>query len=128
MKTMTKSRKIILICIVIGYIIYLTRLFREDFEGHENVLYWLGFIPNFGMSFALPFIFYTNKNWFSKYFKFNFYKGCLLVFNIMILNEIIDKYQPRRVFDWMDIWASLVGVLCAAFVYYFVLKNEESEV
>jgi hypothetical protein len=125
---MSKARRIVLICIVIGYLIYLTRLFRENFEGRENVLYWLGFIPNFGLSFALSFILYVNKDSFFKQLKFNFYKGCLIVFAIMILNEIVDKYQPRRVFDWMDIWASLVGVLCAAFVYYFVLKNEESEI
>jgi drug/metabolite transporter (DMT)-like permease len=129
MGTMTKSKKIVLICICLGMAIYMMRYFRDDFKGHDSILYWLGFMPNFGMSFAFPFIFSRPKNIFSVLTeKINFYIGCIILFIIMVLHEIVDKYQPRRVFDWMDIWASLVGVLCAAVVYYFVLKNEESEV
>jgi hypothetical protein len=128
MENRSKLQKIKSACIILGMAIYFTRLFREDFKGHETLLYWLGFIPNFGMSFAFPFIFFPKGHMFSHHYKINFYIGCVIVFVIMILNEIVDKYQPRRVFDWMDILASLVGVLCAAFVYYFVLKNEESEV
>jgi hypothetical protein len=63
MENRSKLQKIKSACIILGMLIYFTRLFREDFKGHETILYWLGFIPNFGMSFAFPFMFFFKETY-----------------------------------------------------------------
>ena len=40
----------------------------------------------------------------------------------MIFNELVDKIQPNRVFDWFDIYASFVGVVCAYLFYRFIFN------
>jgi hypothetical protein len=62
MENRSKLQKIKSACIILGTLIYFTRLIREDLQGHETILYWLGFIPNFGMSFAFPFSFFSKKH------------------------------------------------------------------
>jgi hypothetical protein len=84
MENKHKLQKIKSACIILGMLIYFTRLFREDLKGHETILYLLGFIPNFGMSFAFPFMFFSKKHILSNLYKINFYIGCIIVFMIMI--------------------------------------------
>jgi hypothetical protein len=41
----------------------------------------------------------------------------------MILNEMRDKYQSGRVFDWHDIYSSFAGVIFAFLVFHVALKR-----
>ena len=113
--------KKLLFCIVLGWVLYFSRFARTSFKEHEILLFGLGFIPNFGLSFALPLIYVSNRIKSNQPIK-HFNLACLITLLIMILNELVDKIQPSRVFDWLDIYASFVGVVCAYVFYRFIFN------
>ena len=113
--------KKLLFCIVLGWALYLSRYARTGFKEQGTVLFWLGFIPNFGLSFALPLIYVSNRIKSNQPIK-HFNLACLITLLIMIFNELVDKIQPSRVFDWFDIYASFVGVVCAYLFYRFIFN------
>ena len=122
---MSNARKLLSFFIILGFLIYFSRGLRADFAGNQNILYWLGFMPNFGLSFAMPLVYVANRiNSKNPVSRFNW--ACLITLLAMILNEIVDKYQPYRVFDWLDILASLVGVVSAYILFHFFLKHKVS--
>ncbi len=44
-----------------------------------------------------------------------------------ILYEILQPYLPRGVFDWKDIYGTLIGGVISLFVWFFVniiIKNK----
>ena len=120
---MTFRKRILYLSIVLGFVIYYSRYLRTDFKDNEIVLFWLGFVPNFGLAFALPLIYVAYRTNRQKVItRFNIV--CIVTFLIMVLNEIVDKFQPKRVFDWFDIGASIIGIACAFIFYHFYLKNK----
>ncbi len=122
---MSNSRKLLSFFIVLGFLIYFSRGLRSDFEDNQNILYWLGFMPNFGLSFAMPLVYLANRiNSKNPVSHFNWASFITLL--AMILNEIVDKYQPHRVFDLLDILASFVGVISAYILFHFFLKYKIS--
>ena len=82
--------KKLLFCIAAGWILYFSRYARTSFKEQEIVLFWLGFIPNFGLSFALPLIYVSNRINTHKPIKY-FNLACLITSLIMIFNELVDK-------------------------------------
>ncbi len=120
---MTRSKILLYLSIVTGFFIYYSRYFRSNFKGDETVLYWLGFLPNFGLSFTLPLIYLANRINAKKPIA-HFNLACIFTVLVMVANEITDKFQPRRVFDWCDIWASILGVGCALIMYHFYFKTK----
>jgi hypothetical protein len=115
----TKNEKeIVAFAIVIGMMLYLSKFLRPCFEGNDYGLFILGFLPNFGLAFAIPYIYVGNRVRFHKPAK-HFTIFCIATLLLMILNEIRDKYQSGRVFDWYDIYASLGGVIFALLVFYY---------
>ncbi len=121
---MTKIKKTLYIAITFGWLFYLSRYLRLVFEDNESILFWLGFLPNFGLAFALPFVYLGNRINTKKPVQ-HFNLACFITFLLMVLNEIIDKFQPKRVFDWLDVAASIVGVFCAFILHHFYFKNKK---
>ena len=115
------EEKITAFAITIGIILYLSKFLRPYFSDNNSALFILGFLPNLGLSFALPFIYAANRYRLNKPVK-NFTISCVATVSLMILNEIRDKYQSGRVFDWYDILASVLGVMLAFLVYHLMLK------
>ncbi|MEZ4904498.1 MAG: hypothetical protein R2822_23500 [Spirosomataceae bacterium] len=119
----TKTKKITTLTIIIGIALYLSKFLRHIFVNNHTVLYVLGFLPNLGLSFAIPFIYISNRMRQKKPVRY-FTISCFITFLLMVLNEIRDKYQTGRVFDMLDIYASLAGVLFAYLVFEVTLKKD----
>ena len=117
-----KENKIVASAVVVGMLLYLSKFLRSYFGDNNFALFILGFLPNFGLALAMPFIYVGNRLRLNKPAK-HFTISCIVTVLLMILNEIRDKYQLGRVFDWYDIYASLVGVIFAFLVFYLTLKN-----
>ena len=120
-----KESKIATSAIIAGIILYLSKFLRPYFGDNNTVLFVLGFSPNFGLAFAIPFIYVSNRVRLSKPVK-HFTISCIVALILMILNEIRDKYQSGRVFDWNDMYASLAGVIFAFLVFHVALKRTYS--
>jgi hypothetical protein len=118
-----KAKKIVTGAITIGIILYLSKFLRIYFSDNDPALFILGFLPNFGLAFALPFIYVSNRARLNKPIK-HFTLSCIVTLVLMIINETRDKYQSGRVFDWFDIYASLGGVIFAFFVFNVSLKKK----
>ena len=120
--TGSKERKIATGAIFLGIMLYLSKFLRLHFGDNNSVLLILGFLPNFGLAFAIPFIYVSNRVRLNKPVK-HFTISCIVTLILMILNEIRDKYQSGRVFDWYDIFASFAGVIFAFLVFHVALKR-----
>lgn len=118
-----KTNLITALAIISGIILYLSKFLRDDFAGNRPVLFVLGFLPNLGLSFAIPFIYISNRVRQKKPVK-HFTIACMATLLLMVLNEVRDKYQPGRVFDMFDIYASLAGVCLAYLLFYFMIEKE----
>src|SRR5688572_2915337 len=110
--TANKERKIANGAIFFGIMLYLSKFLRLHFSDNNSVLFILGFLPNFGLAFAIPFIYVSNRVRLNKPVK-HFTISCIITLILMNLNEIRDKYQSGRVFDWYDIYSSFAGVIFA---------------
>lgn len=99
-----------------GMLLYLSKFLRPYFTLQESALFVLGFLPNFGMSLAIPFIYIHHRRRLKKPIQ-RFAFVCWSVLLLMILNEVRDYYQKNRVFDWMDIFASMLGVFSAYLIF-----------
>ena len=117
-----KEKKIVTGAIIVGIMLYLSKFLRPYFSDNNSVLFILGFLPNFGLAFAIPFIYSSNRIRLNKPIK-HFTVSCITTLLLMILNEIRDKYQSGRVFDWYDIYASLAVVIFAFLIFYATLKE-----
>lgn len=117
--TIAKTNKVAAFSIIAGIILYLSKYLRVYFTDNAFVTFVLGFLPNFGLSFAIPFVYVSNRVRQKKAVK-HFPAACLVTLVLMILNEIRDKYQPGRTFDMFDIYASFAGVLAAYLLFRFV--------
>ncbi len=108
--------------ILIGMLLYLSKYSRSYFHENEHVLFILGFLPNFGLAFAMPFIWVSNR---LRHHKIGntIWMACLVTFLLMVLNEVRDIFQKDRVFDMLDIYASLAAVILAYFIYTWVIKQ-----
>ena len=120
--TIIKAKKILACAIVAGMLLYLSKFLRNYFNDNDSILFILGLLPNFGLAFALPFIYVSNRVRQKKQVNY-FNIACIVTFLLMVLNEIRDKYQPGRVFDMLDIYASFAGVILAFFVFQVLLKK-----
>jgi hypothetical protein len=112
--------------IICGILLYLSKFLRVYFIDNDSILFILGFLPNFGLAFALPFIYVSNRVRLNKPIK-HFKISCIATLLLMIFNEIRDKYQSGRVFDWSDIYASFAGVIFAFFVFQVAFKNHKAK-
>jgi len=117
-----KIRRIATGAIFFGIILYLSKFLRLHFSDNNSVLFILGFLPNFGLAFAMPFIYVSNRVRLNKPVK-HFTISCIVTLFLMILNEIRDKYQSGRVFDWYDIYASFAGIIFSLLVFHVALKR-----
>ena len=119
----TKANKIAAFAIIAGIILYLSKFLREYFADNYSVLFILGFLPNLGLAFVIPFIYVSNRVRLRKQVK-HFNIACGVTLLLMILNEIRDKYQAGRMFDVLDIYASFAGVIFAYLVFHVTLKRD----
>ena len=117
-----KKERLLAVFIVIGITLYLSKFLRPYFKEYNSVLFILGFLPNFGLAFAIPFIYFGNRLRLKKPVK-HFTISCIGTLLLMILNEIRDKYQSGRVFDLYDIYASFAGVVFSFLLFHVVLKR-----
>ena len=120
--TITKTKGIAAFAIIAGMILYLSKFLRGCFIDNSSALFVLGFLPNFGLAFAIPFIYVSNRMRQRKQVK-HFNISCVVTLLLMILNEIRDKYQTGRVFDMFDIYASFAGVIFAYLVFRLTLMK-----
>ncbi len=120
-----KDKKIVTGAIIVGIILYLSKFLRPYFSDNNSAILILSFLPNFGLAFSIPFIYVSNRVRLNKPVK-HFTISCIVTLLLMILNEIRDKYQSGRVFDWYDIYASFGGVIFAFLVFHVALKRTYS--
>jgi glycopeptide antibiotics resistance protein len=114
--TITRTKRLAAYAIIVGIILYLSKFLREYFVDNSSLLFILGFLPNLGLAFAIPFIYVSNRVRQGKPVR-HFSISCIVTLLLMVLNEIRDKYQAVRVFDMLDIYASVTGVILAYLVY-----------
>ncbi len=122
-KNAKRGRAIVAGAIIVGIILYLSKFLRLNFRDQNSALFILGFLPNFGLAFAMPFIYVSNRMRLNKPLR-HFGISCIVTLLLMILNEIRDQYQSGRVFDWYDIFGSLAGVVFAFLMFHMALKSE----
>lgn len=120
--TAGKTKKIASVAIAIGIILYLSKFLRVYLAGNSAALFIVGFLPNFGLAFAIPFIYVSNRVRQKKQVK-HFTISCIVTLLLMALNEVRDKYQAGRVFDMFDMYASFAGVVLAYFIFYTTVKK-----
>ena len=104
-----QQKRVVTASIAAGMLLYLSKFLRPYIDS-QPVLFVLGFLPNVGLAFALPFIYVGNRMRLQKSIN-HFTVICFITFLLMLLNEIRDKYQAGRVFDYRDIYASAAGVV-----------------
>ena len=115
-ETITRAKRSAAYAIIVGIILYLSKFLREYFVDNNSLLIILGFLPNLGLAFAIPFIYVSNRVRQRKPVR-HFGISCIVTLVLMVLNEIRDKYQAGRVFDVLDIYASVAGIILAYLVY-----------
>ncbi len=108
--------------IIVGIILYLSKFLRPFFNNNPYILTILGFLPNFGLAFAIPFIYVVNRIRLNKPVR-HFTIACIVTLVLMVLNEIRDRFQPGRVFDWYDICASVFGVASSFLLFHAKIKG-----
>lgn len=118
----TKQKRIVTVCIAAGMLLYLSKFLRP-YTDSATVLFILGFLPNAGLAFALPFIYVGNRIRLQKRTD-HFILSCFLCFLLMLLNETRDKYQASRVFDYGDIYASAVAVIFSYLVFSRIFSTK----
>ena len=116
-----REKRLFVVAITIGTLLYLSKFLRPYLYGNGTALSLVGVLPNFGLAFAIPFIYASNRTRINKPIK-HFTAACVVTLLLMILNEIGDRYRPDRVFDWYDIYASATGV-AFSFLLFHVGKN-----
>lgn len=116
------EKKLFTGAIVLGITLYLSKFLRPSFSDNNSILSVLGFLPNFGLAFAIPFIYASNRLRHNRPVKY-FIAACIVTLLLMILNEIRDKYQSGRVFDWYDIYASFAGVALSFLLFHLKFKT-----
>ena len=114
--TITRTKRLAAYAIVLGIILYLSKFLREYFVDDNSLLFILGILPNLGLAFAIPFIYVSNRVRQRKPVR-HFGVACIVTLLLMVLNEIRDKYQAGRVFDVLDIYASVTGIILAYLVF-----------
>ena len=117
-----KSYHLVSVGVVIGILLYLSKFLRAHFGQDEIALFILGFLPNLGLAFAIPFIYLGNRIRLNRAIK-HLPIVCFMTLVLMAANEIRDKYQSGRVFDLYDILASFVGVSLAFLILHFQLRR-----
>jgi|GEM_PF-1668519 len=102
--------------ILVAAVCYCFRLFRPCLTDYPAVLWWVGFLPNFGSGLGGPMLILELRSYFLK----NrppateqwFVKVCGACLLYLLVYEFFDStdLRPERVFDWWDVGASVVGV------------------
>jgi hypothetical protein len=120
-----KTKRLASFAIIVGIILYLSKFMREYLVDNSFAIFVLGFLPNFGLAFAIPFIYVSNRVRQRKLVK-HFGISCIVTLFLMVLNEIRDQYQNGRVFDVFDIYASIAGVIVAYLFFRMTLMKSFS--
>ena len=120
-ETISRVKRLAALAIIVGIILYLSKFLRAYFVDNDYVLFILGFLPNFGLAFSIPFIYVSNRIRQSKPIR-HFGISCVVTLLLMILNEIRDKYQSGRVFDMFDIYASITGSILAYLIFRWTVR------
>lgn len=120
-ENITTAKRLATVAIIVGISLYLSKFLRDYFVD-DDVLFTLGFLPNLGLAFAIPFIYVSNRVRQRKPIRY-FGISCVITLVLMILNEIRDKYQTDRVFDMLDIYASVTGCIFAYLIYHWTFRQ-----
>jgi hypothetical protein len=120
-ETIIKAKRLAALAIIVGISLYLSKFLRGYFIDNNSVIFILGFLPNFGLSLTLPFIYVSNRVRQKKPIR-HFGVSCMVTLLLMLLNEVRDKYQTGRVFDMLDIYASVIGVILAYLVFRWTFR------
>ena len=120
-ETITKTKRLAAFAIIVGIFLYLSKFLRVYFVDNHSTIFILGFLPNFGLAFSLPFIYVSNRVRQKKPIR-HFNISCAVTLLLMVLNEVRDKYQTGRVFDILDIYASVTGTILAYLVFRWTFR------
>lgn len=115
------TKRLASFAIIFGIVFYLSKFLRVYFIGSDQVLFVLGFLPNFGLAFSLPFIYVSNRIRLRQPIRY-FGVACIVTVMLMVLNEVRDKYQTERVFDLLDVYASVAGSLLAYLFFRWTMR------
>jgi len=121
-ETIIRTKRLAAFAIIIGILLYLSKFLRAYFVNNDYVLFILGFLPNFGLAFSIPFIYVSNRVRQRKPIR-HFGISCVVTLLLMALNEIRDGYQTGRVFDMLDIYASVTGSVLAYLVFRWTFRQ-----
>jgi hypothetical protein len=116
----------LLISVSGGLLVFLVQQFlRPYLHAHEFLALFLGFAPNLITGFSFPFTILMRPGAFTRVeFGWLFPVWCAGTLLVLIAFEIVRPFKGAQSFDYLDIFASLVGVSLAAFSYYFWLRHK----
>ncbi len=121
---MKNNKKLLFPFFCIGLFLYLTRLLRDSITDLD-ILFFLGFLPNFGAAIAIPFLaIRPNKLYTLKDTNRRVIIGCVCTIILLTANEFIDLYQKNRTFDILDVYVSFLGVSLLFIIYHLFLKHK----
>lgn len=119
--TVFKKREKTIAALLLGFtfllVLLLKELVRPHFQGSGLFPFFLGVSPNLLPAIAAPFVFILfNKesSWPIK--RDGFLSNCIVVFISLIFHEFI-RSRKGILFDWNDIFASLIGCAISYFIY-----------
>lgn len=106
-----------------------TGLFIRRLVSEPDMLYVLGFTPNFFAAIFLMFNYFRIEN-ISKNKPFS-YKLLLIpslrAMALLFSGELLQKYLLDGVYDNLDLLASLVGVILSIIVFKFIERKTKSK-
>ena len=115
-----KQEKIIAILLLVFtffLVLILKEVVRPNFQGSGFFSYFLGICPNLLPAIAAPFVFIPFNKESSWPVKQNgFLSNCIVVFISLVFHEFI-RSRKGMLFDWNDIFASLIGCTISYFIY-----------
>jgi hypothetical protein len=108
-----RNRNWLIPFMILSSLFYFSRLFRLQLADHQMVLWWVGFLPNFGASLGGPWLILILLYRMNKLPEDRrlFYKIAAFCIAYLLVYEWLDStdLRPERVFDWWDVGASIVG-------------------
>lgn len=110
-------RKSVFIFFLLSWLIYVLPMWLRNIIENKSVLFWLGFIPNFGCAMALPLAFLYKKELTCQQAKDKLFKFSLIALFIILLYELIQLLPDFGYFDRNDIMMTILGFFTVNIIF-----------
>ncbi|OCA71849.1 hypothetical protein BBH99_13695 [Chryseobacterium contaminans] len=115
-KTINK-RKSVFLFFLLSWLIYVLPMWLRNAIENKSVLFWFGFIPNFGCVMALPLAFLYNNELTYQQAKSKLLKLSFISLFIILLYELIQLLPGYGYFDIKDILMTFLGFITVNIIF-----------